>query len=82
MNFLLVLFLLLICINKSLADKITDDEIVFLNIHNTVQRIGDVIFIHSQGKNAMIDVDLKKDPDGKNEEKKKKKRINFKRVKK
>jgi len=82
MNFLLVLFLLIICINKSSTDKITDDEIVFLNIHNTVQRIGDVIFIHSQGKTAMIDVGLKKDPNGKNEEEKKQKRISFQGVKK
>ena len=40
------------CINKSLAV----DEVTFLNIHCKGQTIGDVTFIRSKGKYAMMDV--------------------------
>jgi len=79
MNFSFLLLLLIIFINKSLSLAV--DEVVFLNIHNEIQRIGDVIFIHSNGETAMIDVGLSKNSNEKDKEKKESKMISFQRVK-
>jgi len=68
MNFPLILFILIIFFNKSLATnkKNKVDEIVFLDIYNENQAIGDAIIIHSKGQYAMIDVGLRKQDGDKN----------------
>jgi len=58
MKFFLTLFLLIICINKSLAAN-KSDKVVFLNIYNKDQDIGDAIVIRSNNQYAMIDTGLK-----------------------
>jgi len=54
---------LIIYINKSLGVVLKElyDEIVFLNIYDKEQNIGDAIIIHSNDKYAMIDTGLAKE---------------------
>jgi len=54
MNYLFILFLLIICINKSL--EANEDTVTFVDIHTSAEYVGDAIIIQSKGKYAMIDV--------------------------